>query len=127
MPSSAAVLYVRHSPFFSSRDGLQQHRALSDRRASAPGTTLAPKGPSCLFVGPIETASKEMLEALYQQARDSYYSGNPLIIDDMFDKVELKLRLYGSKSVVKYPRCSLRRQSTYADAEGRKTLHRFLP
>ncbi|CAD6273267.1 unnamed protein product [Miscanthus lutarioriparius] len=50
-------------------------------------------------------------------ARDSYYSGQPLIVDDMFDKVELKLRLYGSKSVVKYPRCSLIRQSTYADAE----------
>lgn len=30
---------------------------------------------------------------------------------------QLKLRSYGSKSVVKYPRCSLRRQSTYADAE----------
>ncbi|XP_065635314.1 uncharacterized protein LOC136070016 isoform X2 [Quercus suber] len=35
----------------------------------------------------------------------------------MFDRVELKLRWYGSKSVVKYPRCSLRRHSTYADAE----------
>ncbi|KAG0485383.1 hypothetical protein HPP92_009462 [Vanilla planifolia] len=58
-----------------------------------------------------------MLEAFYRQARDSYYSGRPLIIDDMFDKVELKLRLYGSKSVIKYPRCSLMRQSTYSDAE----------
>ncbi|RZS11413.1 hypothetical protein BHM03_00042745, partial [Ensete ventricosum] len=29
----------------------------------------------------------------------------------------LKLRLYGSKSVVKYPRCSLRQHSTYSDAE----------
>ncbi|XP_077238994.1 PGR5-like A protein [Tasmannia lanceolata] len=75
------------------------------------------EGPSCIFVGPIETASKETLEALYRQARDAYYSGKPLIVDDMFDKVELKLRWYGSKSVVKYPRCSLRRQSTYADAE----------
>ncbi|OWM66783.1 PGR5-like protein 1B, chloroplastic isoform X1 [Punica granatum] len=75
------------------------------------------QGPSCIFVGPIETASKETLEALYRQARDAYYSGKPLIVDDMFDRVELKLRRYGSKSVVKYPRCSLRRQSTYADAE----------
>ncbi|XP_031485164.1 PGR5-like protein 1B, chloroplastic [Nymphaea colorata] len=75
------------------------------------------EGPSCIFVGPIETASKDMLEALYLQARDAYYSGRPLIVDDMFDKVELKLRCYGSKSVVKYPRCSLMRQSTYADAE----------
>lgn len=77
----------------------------------------APQGPSCIFVGPIETASKETLEALYRQARDAYYSGTPLIIDDMFDRVELKLRWYGSKHVVKYPRCSLRRHSTYADAE----------
>ncbi|KAL5580984.1 hypothetical protein UlMin_013426 [Ulmus minor] len=75
------------------------------------------RGPSCIYVGPIETASKETLEALYHQARDSYYSGNPLIVDDMFDRVELKLRWYGSKCVVKYPRCSLRRQSTYSDAE----------
>lgn len=81
----------------------------------------AGEGPSCLYVGPIETASQEMLEALYRQARDSYYSGQPLIVDDMFDKVELKLRVYGSPSVVKYPRCSLKRQSTYADAEGRRT------
>nr|GMD18881.1 PGR5-like protein 1B, chloroplastic [Ipomoea batatas] len=76
-----------------------------------------PQGPSCIFVGPIETASQETLEALYCQARDSYYSGSPLIVDDMFDRVELKLRWYGSQYVVKYPRCSLRRQSTYADAE----------
>ncbi|KAJ7012618.1 PGR5-like protein 1B [Populus alba x Populus x berolinensis] len=78
---------------------------------------LSPEGPSCIFVGPIETASQETLEALYCQARDAYYSGKPLIVDDMFDRVELKLRWYGSKSVVKYPRCSLRRQSTYSDAE----------
>ncbi|XP_055829582.1 PGR5-like protein 1B, chloroplastic isoform X2 [Solanum dulcamara] len=77
----------------------------------------APLGPSCIFVGPIETASKETLEALYRQARDAYYSGMPLIVDDMFDKVELRLRWYGSKHVIKYPRCSLRRHSTYADAE----------
>jgi hypothetical protein len=30
---------------------------------------------SCIFVGPIETAEKARLEALHQQARDSYYSG----------------------------------------------------
>ncbi|XP_057449179.1 PGR5-like protein 1B, chloroplastic [Lotus japonicus] len=82
--------------------------AISDHR---------PQGPSCIFVGPLETANKETLEALYCQARDAYYSGEPLIVDDMFDRVELKLRWYGSKSVVKYPRCSIRRQSAYADAE----------
>lgn len=76
-----------------------------------------PRAPSCLFVGPIETASQGTLEDLYLQARDSYYSGSPLINDDMFDRVELKLRWYGSQYVVKYPRCSLRRQSAYADAQ----------
>ncbi|XP_054812745.1 uncharacterized protein LOC129313552 isoform X2 [Prosopis cineraria] len=75
------------------------------------------QGPHCIYVGPIESARQETLEALYLQARDAYYSGKPLIVDDMFDRVELKLRWYGSKSVVKYPRCSIRRQSTYADAE----------
>ncbi|KAH9609762.1 hypothetical protein KSS87_012752 [Heliosperma pusillum] len=85
--------------------------------ANQPSYPVLSEGPSCIFVGPIESASQETLEALYRQARDSYYSGNPLIVDDMFDRVELKLRWYGSKYVVKYPRCSLRRQSTYADAQ----------
>ncbi|KAK9280616.1 hypothetical protein L1049_014311 [Liquidambar formosana] len=88
-----------------------------DGRGAQSSKLALVEGPSCIFVGPIETASKETLEALYLQARDAYYSGKPLIVDDMFDRVELKLRWYGSKSVVKYPRCSLRRQSTYADAE----------
>ncbi|KMT05229.1 hypothetical protein BVRB_7g173730 [Beta vulgaris subsp. vulgaris] len=82
-----------------------------------PVTPVISEGPSCILVGPIETASQETLEALYNQAKDAYYSGKPLIMDDMFDRVELKLRWYGSKSAVKYPRCSLRRQSTYADAQ----------
>ncbi|KAI3786986.1 hypothetical protein L1987_41114 [Smallanthus sonchifolius] len=82
-----------------------------------PTSQVLVQGPSCIFVGPIENASQETLEAFYRQARDAYYSGEPLIVDDMFDRVELKLRWYGSKYVVKYPRCSLRQQSTYADAE----------
>lgn len=85
-----------------------------------------PHGPSCIYVGPLQTATQETLEALYSQARDAYYRGEPLIVDDMFDRVELKLKWYGSKSVVKYPRCSIRRQSTYADAEGRKICLWFL-
>ncbi|KAH1219136.1 PGR5-like protein 1B, chloroplastic [Glycine max] len=76
-----------------------------------------PHGPSCIYVGPLHTATQETLEALYSQARDAYYSGEPLILDDMFDRLELKLKWYGSKSVVKYPRCSIRRHSTYADAD----------
>ncbi|XP_074320526.1 PGR5-like protein 1B, chloroplastic [Silene latifolia] len=85
--------------------------------ANQPSCPVLSEGPSCISVGPIESASQETLEALYRQARDAYYSGKPLIVDDMFDRVELKLRWYGSKYVVKYPRCSLRRQSTYADAQ----------
>lgn len=80
-------------------------------------TAVLEDAPSCIFVGPIETAEKARLEALYQQARDSYYSGQPLVVDDMFDKVELQLRWHGSKLVLKYPRCSLRRFTAYADAE----------
>ncbi|KAM0026012.1 putative PGR5-like protein [Helianthus debilis subsp. tardiflorus] len=59
-----------------------------------------------------------MVVGLYlNQAQDSYYSGKPLIVDYMFDRVELQLWWYGSKYAVKYPRCSLRQQSTYADAQ----------
>ncbi|XP_024967357.1 uncharacterized protein LOC112507149 isoform X2 [Cynara cardunculus var. scolymus] len=108
-PSQLVRISCKHS----SNNGLSI-RSDQDRR---PASRLLVEGPSCIFVGPIESASQETLEALYRQARDAYYSGKPLIVDDMFDRVELKLRWYGSKYVVKYPRCSLRQQSTYADAE----------
>nr|PNR62692.1 hypothetical protein PHYPA_001116 [Physcomitrium patens] len=91
------------------------HKGLQFSVASMAGSCS--DAPSCIFVGPIETAEKTRLEALYQQARDSYYSGQPLVVDDMFDKVELQLRWHGSKLVLKYPRCSLRRFTAYADAE----------
>uniref|UniRef100_A0A6M2EXV4 Uncharacterized protein n=1 Tax=Populus davidiana TaxID=266767 RepID=A0A6M2EXV4_9ROSI len=61
----------------------------SNGLSSTREVALSPEGPSCIFVGPIETASQETLEALYCQARDAYYSGKPLIIDDMFDRVEV--------------------------------------
>ncbi|XP_047337987.1 PGR5-like protein 1B, chloroplastic [Impatiens glandulifera] len=109
-------LFVRIS-FFSSSSSYGNASIARHGRPSPPHASLAAEGPSCVFVGPIETASQETLEALYCQAQDAYYSGNPLIVDDMFDRVELKLRWYGSKHVIKYPRCSLRRQSAYADAE----------
>nr|XP_009384871.1 PREDICTED: PGR5-like protein 1B, chloroplastic isoform X3 [Musa acuminata subsp. malaccensis] len=117
--AAAAVpaFHVLRARPLSAHDRLRPRPRGGGRRSFSPVLAVAADAPSCLYVGPIETASKEMLEALYQQARDSYYNGKPLIVDAMFDKIELKLRLYGSKSVVKYPRCSLRRQSTYADAE----------
>lgn len=128
---STAVKFLRRNIFAGTRFPVRisgnihrhNHRLLSDRELLRP---LVSEGPSCIFVGPIETANQETLEALYRQARDAYYSGTPLIVDDMFDRIELKLRWYGSKYVVKYPRCSLLRQSTYADAQGRKTLRRSL-
>ncbi|KAG4979701.1 hypothetical protein JHK85_033659 [Glycine max] len=66
------------------RISAKSHRvsATSDQR---------PAGPCCIYVGPLETANKENLEALYCQARDAYYSGQPLIVDDMFDRVEVRI------------------------------------
>ncbi|KAI3772324.1 hypothetical protein L6452_03506 [Arctium lappa] len=109
----APAQLVRISCKHSSNNGL----SIRSDQGRRPASRVLVEGPSCIFVGPIESASQETLEALYRQARDAYYSGKPLIVDDMFDRVELKLRWYGSKYVVKYPRCSLRQQSTYADAE----------
>ncbi|KNA05997.1 hypothetical protein SOVF_185130 [Spinacia oleracea] len=111
LKSSSASVFSHH---FHARGGLSTCASAAFQPPASPVTS---EGPSCIFVGPVETASQETLEALYRQAKDAYYSGQPLILDDMFDRVELKLRWYGSKYVMKYPRCSLRRQSTYADAQ----------
>ncbi|KAL9271296.1 PGR5-like protein [Drosera capensis] len=105
-------LCLRSIRVMTSMNGRRRFSAISERNSTA-----ALEGPSCIFVANVETESQETLEALYRQARDAYYNGTPLILDDMFDRVELKLRSYGSQSVVKYPRCSIRRQSTYSDAE----------
>ncbi|XP_073141980.1 uncharacterized protein [Henckelia pumila] len=113
---SAVVELFRAGSPFSVRVPTRSYGASSSPYATR-GNSSQLEGPSCVFVGKIETASQETLEALYCQARDAYYSGEPLIVDDMFDRVELKLRWYGSKYVIKYPRCSLKRQSTYADAK----------
>ncbi|XP_004505857.1 uncharacterized protein [Cicer arietinum] len=108
---------VIHTKFLESLRTNRHFRISANTHRVFATSAELPQGPSCIYVGPLETANKETLEALYCQARDAYYSGEPLIVDDMFDRVELKLRWFGSKSVVKYPRCSIRRQSAYADAE----------
>ncbi|XP_075503823.1 uncharacterized protein LOC142541119 isoform X2 [Primulina tabacum] len=113
---SAVVELFRAGSPFSVRVPTRSYGVSSSPSATRSNSSQL-EGLSCVFVGKIETASQETLEALYCQARDAYYSGEPLIVDDMFDRVELKLRWYGSKYVIKYPRCSLRRQSTYADAK----------
>ncbi|KAJ7533321.1 hypothetical protein O6H91_13G043100 [Diphasiastrum complanatum] len=89
----------------------------SHQASCAGGKLVLCEGPSCIFVGPLESAEIDRLEALYKQARDSYYSGRPLVIDEMYDKVETQLRWRGSKLVFKYPRCSLKRLSAYGDVE----------
>ncbi|MFS7944760.1 putative PGR5-like protein [Helianthus anomalus] len=71
-----------------SKNGLSRND--KDRQSAA---QLLVEGPSCIFVGPIERASQETLEAFYRQAQDSYYSGKPLIVDDMFDRLEVILNL----------------------------------
>ncbi|URD81940.1 PGR5-like protein [Musa troglodytarum] len=101
--AAAPAFRVLRARPLSAHDRLRPRPRGGGRRSFSPVLAVAADAPSCLYVGPIETASKETLEALYQQARDSYYN--------------VEVALYGSKSVVKYPRCSLRRQSTYADAE----------
>lgn len=37
------------------------------------------------------------------KARNAYYSGQPLIVDDMFDKVEVNFALQGLVSVCVFP------------------------
>lgn len=105
----------RKFEFVGGRFILPEKQVLCFVSASTAGSCT--DAPSCIFIGPIETAGKARLEALYQQARDSYYSGQPLVVDDMFDRVEMQLRWHGSKLVLKYPRCSLKRFTAYADAE----------
>ncbi|XP_042389955.1 PGR5-like protein 1A, chloroplastic isoform X2 [Zingiber officinale] len=94
--SPHAAFRLLHAHPLSARDRLRPPPCGRGRDFLSPARALTADGPSCLYVGPVETATQERLEELYQQ---------------------LKLRLCGSKSVVKYPRCSLRRHSTYADAE----------
>jgi hypothetical protein len=47
--------------------------------AGAAAAVAAGEGPSCLYVGPIETASQERLEALYRQVRFRSSSCSPSI------------------------------------------------
>ncbi|RRT34389.1 hypothetical protein B296_00055826 [Ensete ventricosum] len=65
---AAPALYARRQVrrFFSSDSRL---RPRADRRRGWWPLALAftAQGPCCLYIGPVETASKEMLEALYQQ------------------------------------------------------------
>ena len=75
------------------------------------------EGPSCIRLPPLEAATVEELEALYAQAKNTYFSGQPVVDDAMFDKIERRLKYLGSDVARKYPRCSRRDMRVYSDAE----------
>lgn len=52
-----------------------------DRQPSSPALV---EGPSCLFVGPIESASQETLEALYRQVRLLININSLVLIEFLF-------------------------------------------
>ncbi|CAI5468018.1 unnamed protein product [Closterium sp. Yama58-4] len=93
------------------------HARLGNNDSSQSGEAPDNDAPSCLFLGPLESATREQLEQFYSQARDAYYSGKPLVSDDIFDLVERRLRWFHSALVKKYPRCSIRALYCYSDAE----------
>ena len=74
------------------------------------------EGPSCIRLPPIEAATVSELEALYAQAKNTYFSGQPVVDDAMFDNIERRLRYLGSDAAVKYPRCSRQDMRVYSDA-----------
>ena len=74
------------------------------------------EGPSCIRLPPIEAAPIDELETLYAQAKNTYFSGQPVVDDAMFDIIERRLRYLGSDAAVKYPRCSRRDMRVYSDA-----------
>lgn len=49
------------------------------------------EGPSCIRLPPLELATLEELEATYVQAKNTYFSGQPVVDDVMFDEVEKRL------------------------------------
>ena len=75
------------------------------------------QGPSCFILPPLDVASKQDLEKVYAQAKNTYFSGQPIISDGMFDEIERRLRALGSDAAKKYPRCSRRDMKIYGDLE----------
>ena len=79
--------------------------------------TLGIQGPSCFLLPPLDVATTADLERTYAQAKNTYFSGQPVISDVMFDEIELRLRQRGSDFTKKYPRCSRRDMKIYGDLE----------
>ena len=49
------------------------------------------EGPSCIRLPPLEQCTVEDLEAAYVQAKNTYFSGQPLMDDEKFDQIEKRL------------------------------------
>ena len=79
--------------------------------------TRGVEGPSCYVLPPLARATREDLEKVYAQAKNTYFSGQPVIEDRMFDEIERRLRQMGSDAARKYPRCSRRDMKIYGDLE----------
>ncbi len=54
-------------------------------------------------------------EQKFLEASLAYVSGNPILSDEEFDKLKIKLKTEGSEIVVEGPRCSLRSRKVYSD------------
>ena len=71
------------------------------------------EGPSCIRLPPLDLATRDDLERVYLQAKNTYFSGQPVVDDQMFDEIERRLRYLGSDVARKYPRCSRRDMRIY--------------
>ncbi|KAM3221348.1 hypothetical protein P3L10_020616 [Capsicum annuum] len=54
-------------------------------------------------------------EERFLEASMAYVSENPILTDEEFDKLKLKLKMDGNEIMVKGPRCSLRSRKVYSD------------
>ena len=79
--------------------------------------TRGVEGPSCYVLPPLARATREDLEKVYAQAKNTYFSGQPVIEDRMFDEIERRLRQMGSDAARKYPRCSRRDMKIHGHLE----------
>ena len=62
-------------------------------------------GPSCLRLPPLHLSTRAELEEVYLQAKNTYFSGQPIVDDAFFDAIETRLKHLGSDVARKYPRC----------------------
>ncbi|GLT40441.1 hypothetical protein SLA2020_145780 [Shorea laevis] len=54
-------------------------------------------------------------EQKFLEASMAYVSGKPILSDEEFDKLKLRLKMEGSEIVAEGPRCSLRSRKVYSD------------